>query len=135
MQTTKIGRIRLEHLKSSAVDEFRFVAWGIGFITPKGSPVNEPKEKGVGQNEFCYNDQTKKCRIDLCVGVLPSVIDLPIPPSYIKDMYSGVKDSGYDAHSDWAWPGCNTRRVYGPKECEFGFDANGSRVEEEAYGN
>lgn len=45
------------------------------------------------------------------------------------------KDSGYDAHSDWAWPGCNTRRVYGPKECEFGFDANGSRVEEEAYGN
>lgn len=84
------GCIRVKHIRSSAVDQFKFIVWSVDFVTPKGSPVTHPKENGEGQNEFCYDDRAGQCKIDLCVGVVPAIAGLPITASYMRKNYPGV---------------------------------------------
>lgn len=65
------GEIRIEHVASGAKDVARYVCWGFDFIKPSGSPITEPHDSGDNQNEFCYDDDAKACRVELVIGVVP----------------------------------------------------------------
>ena len=150
------GTIRIEHNASfpRAVDEAKYACWGLKFVTPAGDPVKDPVYASVdGQNEFCYDDNTRKCVVNLKVKVHPSGIT-GLTLAEVKKSFSGGfsigaspeprqvaiewdKDLGGQA-GKWESDGgdivCRSRATYsgmpkksnsfGKKEAAFGAGAN-----------
>ena len=107
------GYVTLRHTLSGAVDRAKYVAYAIDFITPKGSPEkyqrdkngnyvktnakskepadryvpvtkNEEKDSGRGQNEFCFDDESKKLEIRLEVGIRPQPDDSKVAANLLN---------------------------------------------------
>ena len=87
-QGARKGDAQIVHPLSTAIDIARFACWSFEFITPRGSPVTEPLEKGEGRNEFCYNDESGQCKIELCVGIVPAGVQ-PFTVEKAKSVFSG----------------------------------------------
>lgn len=83
------GNIRICHPASGAIDSAKYLCWALEFIKPSGSPVTQPE---AGVNEFCYDDDTRKCAIDLEVGMYPRA-GKGLTLDKIRKQYAGWKFS------------------------------------------
>ena len=61
------GAVEVVH-KSYACDVAKSMCWGFEFLKPHGDPVADPMED---ENEYCYEDTTRKCLVDFEVGTNP----------------------------------------------------------------